>query len=86
MRNKYLKSYNLPRLDFWLGFGSGLDLGGTLAIRLDDLYYNCPSAHERDAQFLAQAWAAVGQDLKTAIDTFEQETDQTQPTRPETTS
>lgn len=58
--------------DFFGGYGSAIDLGGTYSLRLRDLYGNARTIYEVDARALASDWRAVGQDIKTGVERFEQ--------------
>lgn len=74
----YKKRYRFPVPNFRIGLASVLDVGGALALSLEDLYRDARTPAEVDARALAGDWIAIGQDIQSAIDNFEQEAIQTQ--------
>lgn len=54
--------------DFLSGFGSVMDIGGTL------VEYNSPlSGRDADRRAIVSDWAAIGEDFRLSIDKVEQE-------------
>ena len=58
-----------PRLSFWGGVASSLDIGDTLV-----RYNESPDEQIADRISLALDWCAVGQDLEDAMITYGKET------------
>ena len=58
-----------PRLSFWGGVASSLDIGDTLV-----RYNESPDEQIADRIALALDWCAVGQDLEDAMITYGKET------------
>lgn len=55
-------------MGFFEGMGRVLDLGGTLTF-----FNESPNPKEADSRALMSDWMTVGQDIKTAVDTYAEE-------------